>query len=291
VSAAAFALFLLLAPEDPSPEELWARLIDPSIPVAERVREAEKANDILTPEYIPRVAAFKVAIDEGHGRGRGDMRVILEHVEIPTRDADPYALVGELPCGTHSEGLGILETLRRFPMNAETYGVVRNFVTPRSDEFIPRGLPEWWTFAGRDDWHAAQAFIVELSPPHETDGRRMVTEMISTISQMMLDLERMLARIDPFPATAFLALADRIAHDSGDECTLVADATRLVQVIDDPPFGEGPLQSAQECHAKLVHFRLWLADHRGELEAVASKDAAAVEDARKRMQRVTLCRP
>lgn len=291
MSAAVLALLLLATPPDPA-ADLWARLNDPSIPTAERAQLAEQAKDVLTPEYIPKVAALKVALDLGHGRG--DMRVILEHVEIPSRDADPYALVRDLPCRTQFDGFVIAETLRRFPMNAETYGVMRNLVTPRKEEFFSRDLPEWWTFAGRDDWHAAQAFVVDLANTQEGDGPAIITELIAGISRMMFDLERMIARMKPFPATAFLALADRITREpvrETNECNLAYDAARLVQSLDDPPFGEEGLHTTEQCHARLEQFRDWLSDHRAELEALAREDAAQIEEARARMERVTLCRP
>lgn len=184
-------------------------------------------------------------------------------------------------------------------MTAETYGVVRNIVAPRPTDFIPRGVPESM-FAGADDWHAAQAFIVDLSPPHETDGNMVFSEVILTISQRMFDLERMLRRMrpprtsGPVPYTAFLALADRIAHEpihDNNECLLIHDAARLVQVVDDPPLPAEPrLASPQECRPALDRFRDWLESHRGELEAGAAREAAQVEEARARMNRVSLCR-
>jgi hypothetical protein len=295
MSVSALALVLILAP---SPEELWARIVDPATPAEERIDAVEAARGVLPPEYIPKLAAARLAEQESR-TPRPELRDALERVVIPAGSADGYTVVRDLPCSTYFEERVILETLRSFPMTAETYGVVRNIVTPRDGEFIPRSVPEWWSFAGADDRDAAQAFIVALSPPHETDGAMFVSEAILTVSRMMFDLERMLARMhprgseQPFPATAFLALADRIAkepiHD-GNECMLVHDAARLLETVDDSPFPRD-LRFTDGCLPALDQFRDWLDNHRGELEARASEELPAVEEARMRMDRVSLCRP
>ncbi|HET8775710.1 MAG TPA: hypothetical protein VFP80_18055 [Thermoanaerobaculia bacterium] len=297
----ALPLFLSLASLDPGampPETLWALLVDPATPAEDRMRAAEAAKDVLPPEYIPKLAAARLRLDELN-KPDPELKQALQRVTIPAGDAQGYAIVRDLPCGANFEERVILETLRKFPMTAEAYGVVRNIVAPRPADFIPRGMPEW-TFAGADDWHAAQAFIVDLSPPHETDGNMVFSEPILTISQRMYDLERMLRRMRPsdtsrpVPYTAFLALANRIVHEpihDHNECLLLHDAGRLAQVADDPPLPAEPrFGSPQECRPALDRFRDWLESHRGELEAGAAREAAQVEEARAKMNRVSLCR-
>lgn len=288
------ALVLILAP---SPEQLWARIVDPATPAEERIEAVEAARGVLPPEYIPKLAAARLAEQESR-TPRPELKDALERVVIHAGDADGYTIVRDLPCSTYFEERVILETLRSFPMTAETYGVVRNLIAPRRGELMPRGLPSWWTFAGADDRDAAQAFIVALSPPQETDGNMFVTEAIPTVSRMMFDLERMLERMhprgsdEPLPATAFLALADRIANEpihDGNECLLVYDAARLLETVDDSPFPRDR-QFPNGCLPALNQFRDWLENHRGALEAGAAEELPAVEDARVRMERVSLCR-
>lgn len=213
--------------------------------------------------------------------------------------ATGYDAVRGLPCTTHEQETAILATLREAPMTAESYGVVRNIVAPRPGDFLPRGFPEGWAYAAGDDWHAAQAFIVELSPAHETDGAMVFSETFFSISNRMYDLERMLATMRPhgtnapFPYTAFLALAGRVANEPAGEsreCGHAADATRLLQIFDHA-HPEPRLHGEEDCRAVLGQFRTWLDEHSAELEAGAAKEADAIAGARERMNAVSLCRP
>ena len=151
-----------------------------------------------------------------------------------------------------------------------------------------------WTYAGDDEWHAAQAFIVDLSPPHESDGFMVFSEPFFSISHMMHDLPRMLLKMrprgpdDPMPYTAFLALANRVANEpyrEGVDCQLAGDAGRLLQFMDGKERG-----LLDDCRVEVEKFRVWLEQHRAELEAGAAKERDAVEDARQRMNGITHCR-
>ena len=306
VSSLALPLFLLFASIDEpgatparvsaaaeSPETLWALILDPATKAEDRMSAAEMAKDVLPPAYIPKLAAVQIALAEAATK-QPELQRALDRVRIQTADARGIDVVRDLPCGTALEERVVLETLRRFPMTAETYGVVRNVVEPRPGDFFPRTLPDWWAYGGDDEWHAAQAFIVELSRPQETDGRMFVTEPIATVSRMMYDLERMIGRMrSPFPHTAFLALADRIDNEPqhGNECLLVHDAVRLLGIVDDTPLPREPsFGDAQSCRAALARFHDWLENHRGELEAGASAEIVGIVEARVRMNGVSLCR-
>ncbi|MGZ5442232.1 MAG: hypothetical protein ACXW5U_05925 [Thermoanaerobaculia bacterium] len=307
VSSLALPLLLLFASTDEpgptparvsaaakSPETLWALILDPATRDDDRMRAAEMAKDVLPPAYIPKLAAVQLALADAAAR-QPELERALDRVRIQTADAPGIDIVRDLPCGTQFEERVVLQTLRMFPMTAETYGVVRNVVDPRPGEFLPRTLPEWWTYAGDDEWHAAQAFIVELSRPHETDGRMVISEPIATVSRMMYDLERMIGSMrSPFPHTAFLALANRIDNEpqhDGNECLLIHDAARLVRIVDDAPLPREPsFGDMQTCRAGLARFHDWLEKHRGELEAGASAEIVAFEEARVRMNGISLCR-
>ncbi|HEX6099515.1 MAG TPA: hypothetical protein VF432_24590 [Thermoanaerobaculia bacterium] len=297
--ALALPLLLLATPAQPSPEELWAVIVNPATPSAERARLVVQARDILPPEYIPRLVKARLARDYLHVP-QPDMLAVLGGVEISPRNADGYTIVRDLPCQTYFDAHVIIESLRQFPMTAETYGVIRNAVLSREDEYLQRDLPQWWTYAGTDDWHAAQAFIVELSTVVEPEGATFITELIVTISRKIFDLGRMLAKMHPpgsdgpFPYTAFLAMADRIEREAlhaENPCPPVYDAFHLLQITGDSPFPEQPqFHSAPSCTAGLERFRAWLKEHRDTLEAGSAMEAAAVAEARARMNRVSLCR-
>lgn len=300
MNAAVLALLLLATPAQPTPEQLWATITNPAVPAAERARAAELAKDVLPPEYIPRLVAAQLHRRYSMREPQPDILAAIAEAEISTRGADGYTIVRDLPCGTWFERDVIVESLRQFPMTAESYGVVRNSLVAREDEFFARILPDWWTYAGEDDWNAAQAFIAEMAAEAEPEGVLMVSETIITFSRKLFDVVRMLEAMHPrwsdgpFPYTGFLAVADRIAYEplhGGKECSLVYDAVRLTRIADDPPFRPDPnFQNAQECIAGLNRFRDWLDDHRGELEAGAGREVAAVTEARARMNRVSLCR-
>jgi hypothetical protein len=100
---------------------------------------------------------------------------------------------------------------------------------------------------------------------------------------------------EPFPYTAFLALAKRIDEEplaEGNECGAAYDAARLVQVLDHPPVEEAPPFGTMDgCRTWLREFHDWLQSHRAELEAGAAAEFTAIADARARMNQVSLCRP
>lgn len=220
----------------------------------------------------------------------------LERVEIPIGSARGFDVVRDLPCATYSDETVVLNTLKRFPMTAETYGVVRNALAPKPDSFLESSLPEWWAYRQGDDWHAAQAFIVAMAPKNETTGAMVTSEAIATTSSILYGLEKMIQRMHdgPFPYTAFLALANRIDEEplaNGNDCLLAYDASRLVQVLDPPLVAAEPaFKNADGCRAWLADFHEWLRTHGGELEAGAAAERVPIANARSRMNQVSLCR-
>jgi hypothetical protein len=215
-----------------------------------------------------------------------------------------FETVSDRPCTNQAQELAIVETLRMFPMTAESYGVVRNAFAPRPELFMEMSLPEGWSYRRHDEWPAAQQFIVELSPRNEASGSFAMQELMDTSSVMLNDLVKMLVQMHdgrdpahspgPFPYTAFLALADRIDGDAVHveaQCWLAADAARLFHVVDGANSRAEPnLDTVEKCRASLATFHAWLRDHRRELEAGKDAERKAIADARARMGRITLCR-
>lgn len=304
----ALPLLLLAAPPD---EALWSVLTDPSTSYDDRMLAAERAKDVLPPRYLPKQIAIQVEFQDRQiatmdvepvtleerraAPWRWQLAQALKRVHIPVEPANAMEIVGDLPCTTQREEWVIERTLRHFPMNAETYGVIRNMVASRPEYFFETELPEGFSYREGDDFFAAQAFIADVASNHKA-GARAITEILPTSSDMLYGLENMLLRMrSPFPYTAFLALADRIDNVTGEEhrgCPLAYDAARLVQVLEHPPIELEPPQFKDQnaCDAWLEEFHEWLQSHEGQLAAGAAQEQAAIDAARTRMNRVTLCR-
>ena len=297
-----------------SPESLWALIIDPSTRYDDRMRAAELAGEILPPRYMAILTAARLELEQqpppepmDYPTTLAELRRTpwpwqveraLESVEIATADARGIDIVDGMRCASFLEERVIMETIQQFPMTAETYGVVRNMLAPRPAHF-GRLLPSGWTYRSGDDWYAAQAFIAELASQPDPPVM-IITELIASISRTQFSLEKMIQKMrdspdGPFPYTAFLALATRIAEEplvEGNECGAAYDAARLVQVLDHPPVEEEPpFGTVDGCRTWLREFRDWLQSHRGELEAGAAAEFTAIADARARMNQVSLCRP
>jgi hypothetical protein len=103
-----------------------------------------------------------------------------------------------------------------------------------------------------------------------------------------------LRKAGPVPYTAFLALANRIEEGvlrGEDKYMLVQHASKLVQVLDAPPFPENPqIEEMYQCDLFLADFHHWLESHRPSLEERAAAEHAAVAEAQARMNQVSLCR-
>jgi hypothetical protein len=223
----------------------------------------------------------------------------LESVEIATGDAPGIDIAQGLRCASPLEERVMMQTIQQFPMTAETYGVVRNLLAPRPAPHIGRMLPSAWSYRSGDDWYAAQAFIAALAPQNDPPIM-IITEPIGSISRTLFSLEQMIQKMrdspdEPFPYTAFLALAKRIDEEplaEGNECGAAYDAARLVQVLDHPPVEETPpFGTVDGCRTWLREFHEWLQIHRAELESGAAAEFTAIADARSRMNQVSLCRP
>ncbi|MEA2491165.1 MAG: hypothetical protein QOH21_2957 [Acidobacteriota bacterium] len=310
----ALPLLMLLAPPDEaaqSPEALWALLTDPSTSYDDRMLAAERAKDVLPPRYLSKQIAIQVEFQDRQiatmdvepvtieerreAPWRWQLAQALKRVDIPIGSANAMDVVGDLPCTTQREEWVIERTLRRFPMTAETYGVIRNMVAPRPEYFMEMELPEDFTYREGDDFFAAQVLIADLASSYVPAGW-FTTEIRPITSPTLYSLENMLLSMrSPFPYTAFLALADRIekAADENQLGRLLAyDAARLVQVLDDPPIEAVPPQFADRnaCAAWLEEFHQWMQSNEGKLAAGAAQEQAAIDAARARMNRVTLCR-
>lgn len=202
-----------------------------------------------------------------------------------------------LRCLTPDDENAVLETLWKRPMTAESYGVVRNILAVRPHQFLESSLPEWWAYRNGDDWYAAEVLIADEAPRNETSGAFATSELIATSSRLLYDLERMLRQMRNVgkrtPHTAFLALANRIDSDGTagvEPCWLDHDAWRLVDGVPDAPIsGEPSFKSPDDCRAAITRFHQWFLSHRGELEAAAAAERPQIEQARARMDAVTLC--